>query len=512
MTPVFGLLAGCLLLVPGALGQSAWDVINSTAAKTALGNLELFKNAVQLSGLIDRFKNETWGVTVLAPTDAALFAALPAMGLDQNTLVQNAALMAPILMYHVFTPGMRLADFAAGSTYKTTLSAASTGALNLTKTGTSVTVASIGSDASITTSDLGAGPNVVHAIDQVLLPFYPSILNAFQRNPVLSSLGVVTAIPGPKFLQMLANPTNAYTVLAPINSAWTGYYAGRNTSLAALGAVPGLTQQLLTYHILPSAVLYAVNITSTPKTVKTLTGQSVTLVKEGSTVVVVTPNGNASVVYADVPACFTNQGTFRSVIHVIDKVLVPPAFSTASDALASNSITTLVSAVNVQGSYSSALTNSSFRGTIFAPSDAAFAAALTNNNINLTQFTSNLENLKKILDLHVTNITYTVAGLTDGQKITTFSGANTLTVNRNSSNVRLVSANGAATVTLNEVPINNNTAVIIIIDAVLVPANATLNVTSLNAATPGAASAAAPSLVLLLWSALAAMLLYAFGA
>ncbi len=46
-------------------------------------------------------------------------------------------------------------------------------------------------------------------------------LQAVQRNPVMSTLATVAAIPGPKFVQLLANPTNAYTVLAPINR-WAG--------------------------------------------------------------------------------------------------------------------------------------------------------------------------------------------------------------------------------------------------------------------------------------------------
>ena len=115
----------------------------------------------------------------------------------------------------------------------------------------------------------------------------------------LQAAGLVNAFKGP----------GPFTVFAPTDAAFAKLPAG---TLATLLKDPkGELTKILTYHVVPGKVM-AADITD-GMTAKTLEGSTVKFtVKDGKVYV----NG-AQVTTADVPAS-------NGVIHVIDKVLIPP--------------------------------------------------------------------------------------------------------------------------------------------------------------------------------------------
>merc|ERR1719181_740774 len=165
-------------------------------------------------------------------------------------------------------------------------------------------------DAKVTAADVMASNGVIHVIDKVLLPPTPeptqSIVDIALADPNFSTL--VEALTKADLVDTLSGD-GPFTVFAPTNDAF-----------AALGStvddllLPENKEQLrsvLLYHVLGSKVLST--DLSDGLTAETLQGDSVTAHVDGSTIMI----NDATVTAADVLA--TN-----GVIHVIDKVLLPP--------------------------------------------------------------------------------------------------------------------------------------------------------------------------------------------
>jgi uncharacterized surface protein with fasciclin (FAS1) repeats len=132
----------------------------------------------------------------------------------------------------------------------------------------------------------------------------PSIAELAIATPALSTL--VSVLTMPVYAPVLAaiSGSGPYTVFAPTDGAFVA--SGVDPSnVEAVSAV-------LAYHVvsgaIPSSALAATN------TVPTLQGKSVVVTKNSAGVFV---NGDAKVVIADVMAS-------NGVVHVIDKVLMPP--------------------------------------------------------------------------------------------------------------------------------------------------------------------------------------------
>ncbi|GLC54646.1 hypothetical protein PLESTB_000891100 [Pleodorina starrii] len=174
--------------------------------------------------------------------------------------------------------------------------------------------------------------------------------------------------------------------------------------------------------------------------------------------------------------------------------------------------TTLIAALNATTVYNATLANSSsFKGTILVPTDAAFNTYLSSKGLTAAALLANQAALKTLLDLHVIpNATLVLSTLTNGTKLTTNKGPDTLSVTRAASGgvTFTVSNSGSSAKALGyESSVGtSNTTTLIFIDAVL----------SFEAANVGedggAATYAGPSpLTMLLCSLFAAALLQLFG-
>ena len=429
--------------------------------------------------------------TVFAPTDSAF----EEMGLnlsDFDTDEENATL-AMILSYHVTMGSVMSSDLSDGMEVNTLIQEPIT--VNFYGEDTVV----LNGDATVTSANVETSNGIIHIIDKVLMP--PSLTTV--TPPVgeicydmdthtvdlskteetcdemwIPSVDIPTTAAATTIHTSLvaaiekANLTTAlkgegpFTVFAPSDAAFTA--AG--ISLDDFDA--DTLANILTYHVVSGKVM------STD-----LSNGMMATALNGGTLVFSISEGNVSVNGANV--ILANVPVSNGVIHVIDKVMIPPAGEICYDPVShtvdvsktadtcdkswipSVDIPTTAAATTIHTSLVAALEKANLtmtlRGqgpfTVFAPTDEAFTAA----GINLDDYDTDekISALADILLMHVVSGKVMSSALTDGMEATALSGdklsfmiGDTVSVND-------------ATVTIADVPVSNG--VIHVIDKVLMP-------------------------------------------
>jgi transforming growth factor-beta-induced protein len=276
-------------------------------AAVAAGSFTTLATALDAAGIVDTLKGPG-PFTVFAPTDAA-FANLPAGTLD--SLLADPDALRAVLTYHVVAGRVTAADairFHSARTVQGEELAISTDAGKMHI-----------NDATVTSADVMASNGVIHAIDSVLLP--PSM--AAQQMTAAPAADVVdTAIAAGQF-KTLATALEAaglvdslkgpgpFTVFAPTDDAFAELPAG---TLDALLADPDTLRAVLTYHVVPGRVTAAE--VAGLQAATTLQGEEVTFAAGDAGVLV----DDAGVTQPDVMAS-------NGVIHVIDRVILPPSIA-----------------------------------------------------------------------------------------------------------------------------------------------------------------------------------------
>lgn len=180
------------------------------------------------------------------------------------------------------------------------------------------------------------------------------------------------------------------TVFAPNNAA---FVASGIADVAAVNAMPEATlKSILEYHVLSSTQKAGDITTGDNQEVTTLGGQKVFITKNATGVSV---NG-AKVTTADMAAS-------NGVIHVIDRVLMPPSQNLLELAKGNADLSYLVAAVTRASSDSSkvldALSSTTNAFTVFAPTNQAFIDAGFATEADL--MLANPDTLTNILLYHV---------------------------------------------------------------------------------------------------------------
>jgi transforming growth factor-beta-induced protein len=319
--------------------------------------------------------------TVFAPTNTAfnaLFTKLGVTGIDQ--LSDDA--LRPILLYHVL--GAKAVSSGLSSSYVSTLSPAVDGRFVSLKVDVMNGV-KLNSSANVTKADIMASNGVIHVIDQVLLP--PTVADIAVANSSFTTL--VSALSGAGLVPALSDPKGTFTVFAPTNEAF-----------AQLTSVPEDLKPILLYHVLASTV-YANGVTTGyAKTLSNFMDHPMDMYINIALGVKI--NNSASVVLADV------VGT-NGVIHVIDKVLLPP--TVVGIALDNSNFSTLVQAVVKAGLVETLNTGGPF--TVFAPTNEAFQKLFTALKVTgISDLTA--EQLTPILLYHVVAGNNVSSGLANG--------------------------------------------------------------------------------------------------
>ncbi|MBX3622019.1 MAG: fasciclin domain-containing protein [Rhizobacter sp.] len=260
-------------------------------------------------------------------------------------------------------------------------------------------------------------------------------------------------------LPTLSDSSASLTVFAPTDAAFGALATqlGFADATALVNALPASAlANILGYHVLPTRQTAAQLSagTATPATVYSFEGSPATLSLDTSAGVSITDAAltTAHVTAADVPAS-------NGVIHVIDKVLVPPGVLNIVQTAQVNPIfSTLVGAVvqaNLQGTLSGA---GPF--TVFAPTNDAFAdIATTVAGLSSSQLTT-------VLTYHVLASQVLAADIPFGTSVATVAGQN-ITINQSPLTITDTTATPAPIVATD---VRASNGVIHVIGKVLIPA------------------------------------------
>ena len=438
--------------------------------------------------------------TVFAPTDQAFTDA--GIDLDTFTTDEEIAALTDILLYHVYSGAVYAADVTDGLAVKMV----NGDYAQFTVTEGTVMI----EDATVTAADVMASNGVIHVIDKVLMPpapytgvgiCYNSATHMIAAGASMEECGAYMYVEnysmgGEEFTgcyntvsHVLSDDTQAtcesYMWTPPVDIAVTAMSTGIHNSLVNALSASGLVATLqgdgpftvfaptdqafadagidlaafttdediatltdiLLYHVYSGSV-NAAGVTD-GLTVAMVNGDDASFTVADGTVMI----GDATVVLADVPAS-------NGVIHVIDKVLMPPAdlVDIAAVAMSTGVHDSLVAALVKADLVATLQGDGPF--TVFAPTDQAF----TDAGIDLDAFTTDEEiaALTDILLYHVYSGAVNAAGVTDGLTVAMVNGDEaSFTVTDGTVMV------GDATVTTADVMASNG--VIHVIDKVLMP-------------------------------------------
>lgn len=267
-----------------------------------------------------------------------------------------------------------------------------------------------------------------------------------------------------------------FTIFAPTDAAFAAALDSLGITFSKLAGQPGLLVDLLTYHIVEGSVFAEDVVALDGETLAMLSGETITIsVTDGA----VQLNDDANVLTTDIEVS-------DGVIHVIDSVLLPPALleadltelvatededtsetvdaadtgGTIVDIAARGAnLTTLVEALQATGLDETLRGDGPF--TVFAPTDAAFDAALAAQGLDLIADT---DVLAEILTYHVVEGQLLAEDLVamDGMDLATVNGA-TISISTENG----LTLNGSTEVVVPDVGTSNG--VIHIIDSVLLP-------------------------------------------
>jgi transforming growth factor-beta-induced protein len=256
-----------------------------------------------------------------------------------------------------------------------------------------------------------------------------------------------------------------FTVFAPTDDAFAAYLAENELTAADLLAADSLAD-ILTYHVYTGQVLSSAAISiaeSAESQIEMVNGDNAALSLTGNDLYV----NLSKVIVADVT-------TSNGVIHAIDKVLTPPAASALSDtnSTIAGLVTALAGAEPAEFTVLlEALTTASLAGalagngpfTVFAPTDAAFVALLTELDLTQSELLASPD-LANILSQHVISgvtIDSVAAFAANGADVQTLNSAEEVTVEINEGTLTIEGAN----VVITDVQASNG--VIHVIDSVI---------------------------------------------
>lgn len=416
--------------------------------------------AATKANLVGALTDANANLTVFAPTDAAFNALATQLGFANAGAMVTAltpAQLTSILQYHLL-PGIKNESalrnggatqstaytFPASGTTKATLSLNTSSGVKLTDAALTL--------ATVTSANLNASNGIIHQVDKVLVP--PGVLNLLQTaqvNPgTFSALGAAVGKAGTGVVDALTSGSK--TLFAPTNTAFTSLatqlgFTDAGALVTALSA-SDLTK-ILQYHLLPTAK-NAATLSTGPAAQST----AYTFEASAATSTISTTGGvkitDAALTQATVAAADVN--TVNGIIHVVDKVLVPPGVLNVVQMAQVNPATfsTLVSSV-VSANLKDTLSGAG-PFTLFAPTNAAFtAAAPTVAGLTATQ-------LPFVLKYHVLGSQVLSTSIPFGTAVATL----------NTNNL-----NGAVLATGQTITINNNPLAITDKTAVPAPITAT---------------------------------------
>ncbi|MCR6650999.1 MAG: fasciclin domain-containing protein [Cellvibrionaceae bacterium] len=349
-----------ILQPPTEKGDAANNIVETAVAA---GTFNTLVAAVQAAGLDSLLADESQTFTVFAPTDAAFAkideATLAAILADQN-------LLTALLTQHVVADAeiSSVQAYAANGTSLTTASGAQVPVRINNK------VLTVGG-AAVSTADIYTSNGVIHVIDSVIVGDLTLPTTEKSIVDVASEAGsfntLVAALEATGLDESLANLDGTFTVFAPTDAAFAEL--GEST-INALLADPATLSNILLYHVIADAEILAdqaINVANGENSLIDMANKDKAALSfnEGDLFINLAKVTSANVMAAN------------GVIHVIDKVILPPAAATEPDvnivetAISAGNFSMLVTALQAAG-LDTVLADETKTFTVFAPTDAAF--------------------------------------------------------------------------------------------------------------------------------------------
>lgn len=234
-----------------------------------------------------------------------------------------------------------------------------------------------------------------------------NIVELAQNTPELSIL--VEAVVAAGLAPTLS--TGTLTVFAPTNAAFAALLAELGMTKDALLANKPLLTAVLTYHVLGSKVVRA----DVPlgKAIAPVSGGFFKIESGNGLKITDGRNRVSTVTSTDIQAS-------NGVVHLIDRVLLPADKDIVATASALPDFSILVEAVVAAGLVSALQGTGPF--TVFAPTNAAFAALLTELGVSKADLLADTALLTKVLTYHVVPARVLKAEVPTNTAITTVQG------------------------------------------------------------------------------------------
>ena len=403
------------VLMPPAPTSSDVNIVET--AKAA-GNFTTLIAALERTGLDAVLADESGSFTVFAPTDDA-FAAVGTKLI--NTLLANPDVLSDILKQHVL-------PLNADSVTAMTLNGKSVKTVLENELAISINAESdslLFGGAKIVTKDIVTSNGTIHVIDSVIvndveLPqSYGTIADVATENGSFTTLLSLLGATG--LDELVADPTKTFTVFAPTDAAFS---ALSNETLTALQNDTELLSSVLLYHVIADQKVMSDGAVS----VANSEDNFATMANEGKTALTYQ---NSKLFINDALVSAANVMADNGVIHVIDKVITPPAEmgeptkTVVETAVETSSLSTLVTALQ-QAELVDALSDSEANFTVFAPTNAAFKKIPA---ADLTALLADKDALTAVLKQHVlaSSVSSLNAFAANGKEVETLQG-NKLTV------------------------------------------------------------------------------------
>lgn len=240
-----------------------------------------------------------------------------------------------------------------------------------------------------------------------------NIVELAQNTPELSIL--VEAVVAAGLAPTLS--TGSLTVFAPTNAAFAALLTELGVTKDALLANKPLLTAVLTYHVLGSKVMR----TDVPlgKAITPVSGGFFKIESNNGLKITDGRNRVSTITSTDIQAS-------NGVVHLVDRVLLPADKDIVATASALPDFSILVEAVAAAGLVSTLQGTGPF--TVFAPTNAAFAALLTELSVTKEALLANTALLTQVLTYHVVPARVLKAEVPVNTAITTVQGQ-TFTIN-----------------------------------------------------------------------------------
>lgn len=380
---IFILLAGFFLLASCSNDDDNTPVTSPQPDNSIAGlalqnpNLSTLVAALQLTGLDEVLatENGTDTFTVFAPTNDAFSSFLQANGFSGVEQVPTATLQN-ILLNHVLAGTVTSGDLSTGYVSTLVVGPNQQAVSLFVNTATGVRLNGV---SSVTSADNAASNGVIHVVDAVIP--VPTLVDHALANSNFSIL--VSALTrtsfGSTFTDLLSGTEGTpFTVFAPTNEAFSDVLAG--LGLSSLDDISDdILQTILTYHVVSGANVRSTDLND-GQTITTVSTETFTIdLDNGAQIVDGTPFP-ANIVATDVQAG-------NGVIHVIDKVILPPsvvddlAVTIGSVVVFSSDFSMLQTALET-ANLLGAVSDPEADLTVFAPTNNAFETFLANNGLS----------------------------------------------------------------------------------------------------------------------------------